>query len=462
MLRNYQKKSIELIRSEFQKGNRKCLLWLATGAGKTTIFCDMVRGAVANKLKCLIVVRRRALVENASQRLDRESVDHAIIMNGHWRVNYRHQVQVASVDTLISREYFPEADLIIVDECHDAVSEGYKEFLEHYKNAYIVGCTATPFVKESLRHVADAIVHPITMQELIDAKFLVPFRYFAPSTPDLKGVRTQNGEFVTEQLQERMNPLTGDIIQHWKSLGEGRPTLGFGVNLEHSKRLTAEFNSAGIRAEHIDASHSLEERSAVFSRLEAGETKIVFNVGVATTGVDVPCAACIIMARPTKSYNLFIQTIGRGTRIYKGKSDCILLDHAGNILRHGFPTDEPECFLDGMPRQERKIALKTCEKCFVIFTGAVCHACNWKPEAEERNVAPETEEGILEELKDLPQAAEISIFIRRQKELARRRGYKSGYVFHAVSNKYGKEIANTAFPNFSKRSVPWFLRKREA
>ena len=126
MLRDYQIESLSQIRDQFRKGNKKCLLWLATGSGKTTIFCDMVRSATQNGKKSLIVVRRRLLVENACQRLRRENISHGTLMAGHWNRNHNSPVQVASIDTLIARNQRPEADLIIIDEAHMRLVNGIK------------------------------------------------------------------------------------------------------------------------------------------------------------------------------------------------------------------------------------------------------------------------------------------------------------------------------------------------
>lgn len=116
--REYQTKSISDIREKFREGHRKVLLWLATGGGKTFVFCKMVKDSVSRGKRCIVVVRGRKLVDQASKRLFREGVNHGVLMASHW--NYRPQapVQVCSIDTLISRNLRPDADLIIIDEAH--------------------------------------------------------------------------------------------------------------------------------------------------------------------------------------------------------------------------------------------------------------------------------------------------------------------------------------------------------
>ena len=137
-------------------------------------------------------------------------------------------------------------------------------------------------------------------------------KYFAPSSPDLKGVRTQNGDYVTDQLEERMSTLTGDLVPHWVELAENRPTIAFAVNIKHSLNIVSQFNKAGIAAEHIEGDHSFDERMAAIERLKNGTIKILSNVGVLCTGVDMPFVSALLDARPTQSYNLYVQRAGRG------------------------------------------------------------------------------------------------------------------------------------------------------
>ncbi len=401
MLRNYQFKAVTSIREDFKAGKRRILLWMPTGAGKTVVFCYLVKETAKRGKHCLIVVRGRKLVDQASQRLFREQVPHGTMMAGHWNYRPHFPVQVCSIDTLISRSYKPKADLIIIDEAHMAQSGGYKEFLAQYDNeSFIVGVTATPYADKGLRHIAESIVHPITMQELIDQGHLVPFRYFAPGEPNLEGVRINatSKDYNSGELEKRMvsGQLTGKIIDHWLSIASDRPTLLFGVNIHHSQFLAEKFREAGIEAEHCDADTSDKERNEIIKRLESGKTKVVCNVGIFCTGVDIPSLGAIIMARPTKSYNLYIQQAGRGTRTSKGKTNCILLDHAGNIKQHGFPTLEPEVDLDGQIKGESSRGVKTCPHCFCIYSGSLCPECGVSPPEAERPEIIETEDKLEE------------------------------------------------------------------
>lgn len=452
MLRDYQIDSINKMRDVFKKGRKKVLLWLATGAGKTTIFSSMAKDASAKGKRVLIVVRGRKLVDQASQRLFREHVPHGVLMSGHWNFRPQLPVQVCSIDTLISRGIKPEADLIIIDEAHLATSEGYKQFLSQYET-FVVAVTATPYVDGGLRHVADEIVHPISMIELIERGFLVPFRYFAPASPDLTGVKVSSStkDYVSDQLEDAMvaGQLTGKIVEHYKKILNGLPAICFAVNVHHSKILVEQFIKGGVRAEHCDADVPDAERNEIIKRLESGETQVVSNVGIFCTGVDIPPLRGIIMARPTKSKNLFIQQAGRGTRTFPGKEDCILLDHAGNIGRHGLPTDEVDVNLDGKEKKTSVKESKICKNCFAVFRAAVCPECGVEPPA---TTAVEIEESD-EELKELVNI-EIDPVKRLLKELQREskeKNRKPAWAFYKLIDRFGFDLASSHLPEWFKK-----------
>jgi DNA repair protein RadD len=462
-MRPYQTNTIHQIQRLYSRGVKKILLRAPTGSGKTHMFSDIMKRTAEKGNPCIMVVRGRQLVDQASRRLFHEGVPHGVRMCDHWNKNYGAKVQVCSIDTLFSRGEFPEARLLVIDEGHLFTSKRCVEFVNHYtqQGTYVLAVTATPYGKESLRHLAEECVSTISMQELIDQGYLVRPRYFAPSAPDLKGVHTRNGDYVNEELEGRMSVLTGDIVSHWKQIAEGRPTLAFAVNIKHSLNIVEQFRGAGIPAEHIEGESTFEERNNAIEKLRKGEIKILSNVGVLCTGVDIPFASAILLARPTKSYNLYVQQCGRGTRIHPDKSDFIILDHAGNVLRHGFITEEPDVDLDGREVPERVgKAPRVCPECFTIYTGDRCHVCGKEAPPRDRKDI-EIEEGTLRELVDYPKGREISLFISRMKEIAKNRKYKSGWTYHKVKDKYGEEAADRAFPGIRKRNynnMPWFMR----
>lgn len=450
-LRNYQTSSIDLIRYEFKRGFRRILLWLATGAGKTVIFCTMAKAASENGMKTIVVTRGRKLIDQASQRLFREGVHHGVKMAGHWNVRPGARVQVCSIDTLIARKDYPEADLIIIDEA-DLFTEDSQagKFLEHYPNAFVVAVTATPWVKGGLGHLAQKVIHPITMQELIDQNHLTGFKYYAPKSADISEVKVSKmtNDFVAEELAETMitSKLSGNIVQHYLKYAQtDLPSLGFAVNIRHSKWLTERFNEAGIPAEHCDSDVKDKDRVEIIKRLESGETKIVFNVGIFCRGVDIPSVGTIVMARPTQSVNLYIQQAGRGTRNFNGKEYCVLLDHAGNIDRHGFPTMEDEVDLEKVAQEDKGTSKRVtiCDECFCCYEGGgECPECGHKPERAERG--GELSESD-EELQEVDEVKVLSVQLVKE---ARKKGYKKSWAYYRLIDKVGYELAKPYVPQY--------------
>lgn len=466
--RPYQEAAIEEIRNYFAAGVKKVLLKLPTGGGKTFVFCRIMDLAVKKNKRCIMVVRGRKLVDQASKRLLRERIPHGVLMAGHWNYCPTAPIQVCSIDTLRSRKLYPKADLVVYDEAHFAISPSYMEFVDHYPDAFHLPVTATPFVDKPLTHIAQVVVNPITVQDLIDQGFLVPARYFYPSQVDLTGVKTSSAtkDYVIEDLEKVMNnsAITGDIIDNWIAKGESRPTIIFAVSIAHSLKITEEFNARGIKAIHIEANTPEKEREEAIKKLEIGEVKVISNVGILCTGVDIPPLSCIIMARPTKSYNLYIQQAGRGTRPFQGKQDFFLFDHVGNILRHGLITDEREVFLDGKPKKEIKSpSLKTCSNCYNVVQNfvQVCPRCGNPMVALNQNGKRELEQvdGELVELSALPIEVKAKQRLEQLKQTRKANGYKRGWVFHRLASEFGEELAQKIFP---KPNVPDWIKAKFA
>ncbi len=453
-LRPYQSQAIAEIREAWSKLNR-VLLCAPTGSGKTHIFSYILSRA---KVPALMVVRGRGLVNQASRRLKHEKIEHGVLMAGH--EDHAAKVQVASIDTLIERKLKPEAKIIVIDEAHLATSQGYATFLNQYgPDTVILGVTASPWNPDGLDF--ETVIKPTTMLELIKDGYLVPPRYFCPATPNLKGVRVEGGDYNLAQLARAMDKgdLIGNIVKHWVAFGENRPSLGFATNVQHSKHIVERFNSEGIPARHIDADTPDEERNDAFEALRTGTLQVVFNVNVASVGLDVPWVSCLIMARPTQSYNLYIQQAGRGTRPYGAfKKDFIILDHASNVRRHGLITDEPEAVLGrGLKvKVQGGTKISQCPKCYSIFkSGTVCPECG--------AMAPEIKlekSGVLKEVKVLSEEEQYLIHLKRERALRRKPDgtkYKAGWVFYQFKQRFGEEAAAKYI---KKRVVPEWIKAR--
>jgi DNA repair protein RadD len=452
MLRPYQIEALEKIYALLREGKNP-LLHLPTGAGKTVVFCEILKRLHAKGKRGLMVVRGRQLVQQAHERLNREAVPHGVEMAGHYGQRRREPIQVASVDTLISRNETPEADLVIIDEYHLAGSAGYKRLLQRY-NCPVLGVTATPY-----NHVGicDTIVAPATFNQLVNDGYLSPARYYCPSLPDLKGVKSTKEDYVQTELADRMNRsnLIGDLVHHYVTLASDRKGVVFAVSIHHSLNIVDSFNNAGIPARHIDADTSLEDRQAAIEDLRSGVLRIISSVGVLGLGVDIPFLDCIILARPTKSLTLHIQQLGRGTRIHPGKEDFIVLDHSGNTLRHGFLEDERTPVLTGKEPKAVTKSATTCLKCFSVFYGSSCPSCGNTNPLKLRVL--QVKDGELKEVKALTPEQELDRYVAGLKRLRREKGYRRGWLFWELKRTHGEDVANHYF-----KRVPDWVKHRIA
>lgn len=389
-LRPYQIKSIAALDDAFRKGNRNVILWAMTGAGKTTISAWMIQRSVKYNHPVMFVVRGRELVKNISDTLDRYGIDHSVNMAGHWRYDSRKIVQLASIDTLKSKKNYPFLDktpLIFLDESH----KNYDDIFEKYKNAFIIGMTATPFTDNSNYH---SYVNVIEGYELRDQGFLVPEKIYCPHIINVSGVKMRAGDFDKKQLHSvvTQSAIVGNIVQDYIELGQNRPTICFATSVEHSLQLKQAFCDAGIPAIHCDASSSDEERKGARADIESGKIKILCNVDIYSTGFDCPIISCIILARPTFSLTWNMQALGRGLRPYPGKKDCIILDNAGNVFRNGTPYRVREISLEKPQKRKSKAyetKVTTCMKCYFVYDPTQsdsCPECGEERDKKERRV----------------------------------------------------------------------------
>ncbi|MEI8396291.1 MAG: DEAD/DEAH box helicase [Rhodospirillaceae bacterium] len=402
-LYKHQEQAIEQLYEALMSRKKRPILMAPTGFGKTVVMVHIVKRALAKGKRVVIVVPAISLIDQTVASLHRNGITEVgVIQSDHPLTDWSKSVQVASIQT-IGRKRYPEADLVLVDECHK-LFKTQVDWMKHpdWLKVPFIGLSATPWSK-GLGKLYDHLIIASSTQELIDGKFLSPFRVYAPSHPDLSGVKTVAGDYHEGDLADVMNKpvLVANVVETWIRQGEGRPTLCFAVDCAHAKHLQRQFEEAGIPCGYIDAHTDMSDRNIVRDKFKRGEYKVVCNVGTLTTGVDWD-VRCIILARPTKSEILFTQIIGRGLRTAPGKADCLILDHSDTHSRLGFVTDIHHDTLDTgkatSKQAEKKVRLpKECSKCHYLRPVGVraCPACG---HIAELPPGPECEDGQLSEV----------------------------------------------------------------
>ena len=397
-LRDYQKRILDK-RDELRACGVKAPLIVApTGSGKTVIAAEIIRRLGDDP--ALFLAPRRELIHQTCRKLDDVGVKYGVLMAGDKRQNLYAQVQVASVDTLLSRaarlgDKLPPFRVIVLDEAHVGLTVKRQELLKRWPDAEIIGLTATPIRSDgkAMGVIYDELINEVSTKELTEKGYLVPARYYSLSDPDLKGVRTTAGDYNKHDLDVAMNKpkLVGDIVEHWLRLAPTRRSVVFASSIKHSVALAEEFLRHGVAAEHVDANTPQHAREAIFERFTNGRTQVLCNCTLASIGFDLPELECVVLARPTKSLGLFLQMLGRGLRPAPGKQDCLVLDHSGAVHQHGFATDDRFWTLHGKyatdQKAERKAKEKqaekgeiqlTCPECKTVWVGSrSCPSCGY-------------------------------------------------------------------------------------
>lgn len=404
-LRPYQERDLAKVRAAMRT-HRAVLLTQPCGSGKGFLAAHIVHSAVARGKRVIFLVNRRALVIDFSQRLDRLGVDHGVIMGNDPRRKAWLSTHVASIDTLSRREVVPHADILIIDEARFACSPMWQKTVAKYPNAKILGLDATPIRTDGrgLGEMFDAMVVGPTVAELIQNKFLVPSVTFSGMRPDTSNVSTVGGDYKNDALAavSDTNQLVGDIVDNWKTISHGRKTVAFGVNKKHALHIAEQFRLQGVQFAYVDDKTPDNERQHIWNDFDYGHLVGISSVGVIGFGWDHPVCSTVIKARKTQSLSVDQQQSGRGSRIYPGKTEFFVLDHAGNYLIHGFYEDPREYSLEGngiKESEDPEPPLHECGKCRQVWSGwnNKCPICG---SIVEPRAAAEIEvvEGTLQEV----------------------------------------------------------------
>ena len=463
-LRPYQQNAIDEV-----NGTRESLLIHGpTGSGKSLIMTALVHQYSLQGKRVLIIIRGIDLIRQFSDHLSRNGIRNSIIQADNPLYDANSYVQVASIDTLCRRNLH-DVDIILVDEAHFACSRIFKRVLRFYreKDVRVISFTATPYKSEGLKHLADRIHRTITYPELQEQKYLVPLSYFVPTKVNLNKVKKINGEYNNRQLHEVMDDATiyGDIVKNYKKYLKDKPALLYAVNIEHSRQVSRYLNENGIPAAHADESTSQKERVSLTKKLETGEILVLCNVFIFGTGVDIPCLRAVMLCRPTTSYILYLQMVGRVSRPYPGKDRGIVLDMSNNVKKHYFAEDAPEGWLEPRTKSDEFSREKPsgpdpveCQECSCIFLPnrpVKCPECGWKKVTEATEIT-ETNADLIEITDRKKFTEERDREIQMVREIATAcyyKNYQPGAVFYKVAEKIGIAAAKRHIPYYRKNNV---------
>lgn len=319
------------------------IIQLPTGCGKTVCFAEIIR---RTQLKTLVLAHREELLTQAKDKIAKSGIDpNAINIVLQSNPDANAMVWVASVQTLVRGNRMDKISprLIIIDECHHSIASTYKRIIDAFPNVPVLGFTATPTrrtkkEKQELSKIWDKIIYQMSIKAAILQKYLARIIYYKVKTNiDLDAVPISMGDFSETELSNTINVQSRNraCVQKYKELNGGKAIV-FCANIAHALNIQKEFQSDNIETMFVSGKTQSEERHAILERFQnasIGENIVIANVGVLTEGFDCPNIRMVILARPTTSPILYIQMLGRGTRIAEGKDSVIALDIVDNCQK---------------------------------------------------------------------------------------------------------------------------------
>lgn len=379
--RPFQKSAREALRAGFIAGHRRQMVMSPTGSGKTILAMFLIQESLLRGKRVIFVADRRTLINQTSEVADSLGlVSHGVMMSNHWRFNPALNFQIASAQTLARRSW-PDADLIIIDEAHTQL-KAWTEYIPTC-SAAVIGLSATPF-SDGLGKLFTNLINATTMRELTDSGVLVPMRVLSCTKVDMRGAATAGGEWTDRAAQDRGMEIIGDVVHEWVKHAEQRKTIVFGATIAHCEAMAREFNDAGVMAAVFTAETTEAQRKELLDEFKKPDSflKILISVEALAKGFDVRDVGCICDVRPLrKSLSTAIQMWGRGLRASPetGKTDMLLLDFSGNIVR--FAEDFESVYHDGLEAldmgEKLDKAIRKDKDDEAEATG--CPQCHYKP-----------------------------------------------------------------------------------
>jgi len=338
-LRPYQHEAIDAVEKALDKGVQKPLVVLPTGTGKTVVFSRAIekRGGTA-----LVLAHRDELIQQAAEKLaavapeladsigtvkaEKNDVDAKIIVGS---------VQTLSRDKRLA-QLPTKFDTVVIDEAHHAAADSYLKIIEHLDDSpLILGVTATPERADSkdLAEVWETTVYARSILEMIEGGYLASLKGYQVQIDglDLRTVKVSGGDYQAGDLGRLMEETFADrqVARAYRDMASDRKGIVFTPTVDVAHATAKELNKLNIPAGAVDATTPPDKRRQLLADLKSGKLQVICNCGVLTEGFDEPSVSAIVVARPTRSRGLYVQMVGRGTRIHPGKEDCMILDFSG-------------------------------------------------------------------------------------------------------------------------------------
>lgn len=340
-LRPYQEEARQAIHDEWKSGVKNTLLVLPTGTGKTIVFSKVIEDRVKQGERVLVLAHRGELLDQAADKLEQatglkcatEKAEQTAL--GSW-----YRVVVGSVQTMMrdkrleqfDKDFF---DTIIVDEAHRTIADSYLRVLNYFEDAKVLGVTATPDRGDmkNLGSFYESLAYEYSLPQAIKEGFLCPIKALTiPLKLDLSNVGQSAGDFAVGELGSALDPYLESIADEMVKNASDRKTVVFLPLVKTSQKFTEILNQKGFRAAEINGEST--DRQEILEDFENDKYNVLCNSMLLTEGWDCPSVDCIVVLRPTRVRPLYSQMVGRGTRLFEGKTELLLLDFLWHTDRH--------------------------------------------------------------------------------------------------------------------------------
>ena len=398
-LRPYQEESRKRVQEEWEKGNKRTLLVLPTGTGKTIVFSKIIEDRVKLGERVLVLAHRGELLEQAADKLYKSTgLKTATEKAEQTSLNSFYRVVVGSVQTMqrpkrlekFSPDFF---DTIVIDEAHHCISDGYQRVLKHFESANVLGVTATPDRGDmkNLGSYFDSLAYEYGLAEAIRSKYLSPIKALTiPLKLDLSAVKQQAGDFSTKDLGTALDPYLEQIATEMEKQCKDRKTVVFLPLVKTSQKFRDILNKHGFKAAEVNGES--QDREQILTDFENNEYNVLCNSMLLTEGWDCPDVDCVVVLRPTKVRALYSQMVGRGTRLAPGKEELLLLDFLWHTERHEL------CHPAHLIATDEKVAKKMTEN---IEEAGTAIDLELAEEQAQKDVVAEREQALAEQLAEM-------------------------------------------------------------
>lgn len=407
--REYQLEALNAIDTALAASPANPCIVLPTASGKTPVMAWKAKEYVEHyNARILVLAHAKELLAQGIEKLLHVWPDApAGVYSAGLKKRQTHApITYASIQSIHKKAFsFDPFDLIFVDEAHRIPlhSEGrYREFIKDAKlnspHLRVVGFTATPYRLGGgpicgPDYILNDVAYEANVGTLIRQGYLCPLKSKAgDNEADLSGVRIRKGEYAEADLNERLNvpAVVQAAVGEALAMLEGRVSvLWFGCSVDHAGAITAELHRRGESVHVVTGKTPAKERDDLITRFKSGEFRHLVNVNILTEGFDAPRVDAVVMLRPTQSTALYYQIVGRGLRLHPDKQNTLILDFAGNILRHG-PIDN--LIGDKARTGKGQAPVRKCPGCkeLLPITVLECPECGYEFPEPERSPRHET------------------------------------------------------------------------